>query len=222
MQSDTVLAFNRELAKKVGVNAALLYQELQRKYFYWESQGKLDDGMFWCDQGTLAEWLLMHPNTIASASAKLEEAGMIERKVSYRPGTTTTTTWWKIVNPGITPIVIPRNHSNCDSYIKTNTIADTDGCAEEAIPQATQDVQVSVYDSDDDGKTITVQHIIPRRDWNKAVVKWRKDEGESVLVTFKDTGATERMTFRRIKKFNVRPKDTPTYKKGSGSVYAKQ
>lgn len=220
MGKDTVLAFNRELAKKVGVNAALLYQELQRKYFYWESQGKLKDGMFWCDQNALADWLLVSTKTISRAITVLEEAGLISKKISYRPGTLTTTTWWSI--PGMDSESHPGNGQIDESYIKANTIADTDGCAEEdVIPQATQDVQVSVYDSDDDGKTITVQHIIPRRDWNKAVRKWRKDESESVLVTFKDTGSTERMTFKRIKKFNVRPKDEPTYK-GGGFVYAKQ
>ena len=124
---DSVLAFNRELAKELGIPAALLYQELQRKYYYWKSQGKLnDDGMFWCDQGAIAEWILVHPNTVSKAAKDLEEAGLIKKKISYRPGTVTPTTWWGLVISESTPNVISSNHTKCDYYNKTNTKADTD------------------------------------------------------------------------------------------------
>ncbi len=220
MGNDTVLAFNRELAKKVGVNAALLYQELQRKYFYWKSQGKLNDGMFWCDQGALADWLLVSTKTISRAITVLEEAGMITKKISYRPGTSTITTWWSISETD------SESHSGdgqiVASYIKADTTSDTDGGGEDTIPLAQGDVQAWLYDTDDNGKTIAVEHTIPRRDWNKGVRKWREDESASVLITLKDTGATERMTFKRIKKFNVRPSREPQYKNGGGGfVYAK-
>lgn len=125
--ADTVLAFNRELAKELGVPAALLYQELQRKFFYWKSQGKLnDEGMFWCDQGEIAEWILVHPNTVSKAAKDLEEAGLIKKKVSYRPGTVTPTTWWGLLISESTPNVISSNHSKCDYYIKADTKSDTE------------------------------------------------------------------------------------------------
>lgn len=124
---DTVLAFNRELAQELGVPAALLYQELQRKYFYWKSQGKLnEDGMFWCDQGEIADWILIHPNTVGKAAKDLEDAGLIKKKVSYRPGTVTPTTWWGLLNTESTPKVISSNHSKSDFYIKANTESDTE------------------------------------------------------------------------------------------------
>lgn len=123
---DTVLGFNRELAKELGVTAALLYQELQRKFFYWQSQGKLnDEGMFWCDQGEIADWILVHPNTVSKAAKDLEDAGLIKKKVSYRPGTVTPTTWWGLLNTESTPNVDTGNHNNCENHIKANTKADT-------------------------------------------------------------------------------------------------
>lgn len=135
--TDATLSFNREMAQEYGVTAALIYQELKRKYFYWESQGKLVDGFFWCDQAVIADWVLVHNNTASKAVKQLEDAGLIERKVSYRPGTTTTTTWWKVkdgVTPGVTKTVTPRNHKNSDSYIKATTEATT-GAREEKTPR---------------------------------------------------------------------------------------
>lgn len=223
MGNDTILAFNRELAKRVGVNAALLYQELQRKYFYWKSQGKLKDGMFWCDQGALAEWILVHPNTVGKLADKLEEEGLIEHKVSYRPGTLTPTTWWKVVSPEITVRVDSGNHSDCDFHIKANTTADTGECGDDVIPMAaltTPHVDVTIYDSDDNDKTITVKHQVSPKEWNKAVRKWRKDPAERVMMEFKDTGETEHMTFRRVKKYNVRPQTQSLgYDRNAGTAF---
>jgi hypothetical protein len=124
----TVLAFDREMAAEHGINAALLYQELKRKQRYWRSQGKLEDGFFYCDQGEIAEWVLVHPNTIGKAAKVLEEANLIEKKVSYRPGTLTPTTWWKVVDDSeSTPEVISSNHSESDYHIKSNTLSTTEG-----------------------------------------------------------------------------------------------
>ena len=221
MGNDTVLAFNRELAKRVGVNAALLYQELQRKYFYWKSQGKLKDDMFWCDQGALADWLLVSTKTISRAMAVLEEAGMITKKISYRPGTSTTTTWWSISETDFESH--PENGQIDASYIKANTTADTGECGDDVIPMAaptTPHVEVTIYDSDDNDKTITVKHQVSPKEWNKAVRKWRKDPAERVMMEFKDTGETEHMTFRRIKKYNVRPQTQSLgYDRNAGTAF---
>lgn len=127
--TDATLSFSREMAMKFGITAALIYQELKRKQFFWESQGKLIDGFFWCDQAVIADWVLVHTNTASKAIKQLEDADLIERKVSYRPGTTITTTWWKVkdgVTPGVNETVTPRSHTNSDSYIKATTIATTE------------------------------------------------------------------------------------------------
>ena len=104
---DTILAFNRELAKELGISAALLFQELQRKHHYWKAEGKLnEDGEFWCDQKDIAEWILLHPNNVGVAAKKLEEAGLIIKRTGYRPNSTTPTTWWKVVISEINETVI--------------------------------------------------------------------------------------------------------------------
>lgn len=123
--NDATLSFSREMAKKYGITAALIYQELKRKQFYWESQGKLVDGFFWCDQSAIAEWVLVHSNTVVKVVKTLEEAGLIEKKISYRPGTTTPTTWWRVISE-INPNVISSNQPKCDFYIKATTIATTE------------------------------------------------------------------------------------------------
>lgn len=202
----TVLGFSREMAMEYGVTAALLYQELKRKQHYWEAQGKLEDGFFWCDQNTIAEWILVHPNTIGKAASALEDASLIEKKISYKPGTSMPTTWWRVISES-TPKVISRNHNESDFYIKADTSSNTEGGGD--IPLAavtTPFVEITIYDSDDSGKCIAVKHQVSPRDWNKAVRKWRKDESTSVMLELKDTGESERMTFNRIKKFDVRPK----------------
>lgn len=122
----TILAFDREMASEYGITAALLYQELKRKQHYWESQDKLNDGFFWCDQGAIAEWLLVHHNTIGKAAKTLEDAGLIEKKISYKPGTLTPTTWWKVMEKSeIPPKVIACNPSKSDFHIKSNTPSTT-------------------------------------------------------------------------------------------------
>lgn len=203
---DAVLGFSRGMAAKYGVTAALLYQELKRKQHYWESQGKLEDGFFWCDQGAIAEWILVHPNTIGKIAKGLEDAGLIEKKVSYKPGTLTPTTWWRVISEP-NPKVDSGNHCESDFHIKADTSSNTEGGGD--IPLAavtTPFVEITIYDSDDNGKCVAVKHQVSPKEWNKAVRKWRKDESTSVMLELKDTGENERMTFNRIKKFDVRPK----------------
>ena len=213
--------YNRDDARLFGLAPAVVWNDMLDRSEHFNINP------MWYDQCEASERLGIPRQTINRAVKVLEDAGRIKTRIGYRPNTSITTTWINIISEE------SQTGDNLDAqnehpkdaqnehpiYKETNT---TDESADDdVIPQATQDVQVSVYDSDDDGKTITVQHIIPRRDWNKAVRKWRKDESESVLVTFRDTGSTERMTFKRIKKFNVRPKDEPAYN-GGGCVYAKQ
>lgn len=124
----TSLSFDRGVAQEVGVSAALLYMELCRKDFYWRNQGRLVDDMFWCDQQSIADWLLMSKNTMIRAIKALEEAGLIEHKTSYKPGTVERTTWWKVKNQDFKKCqneTFYRKCQNGDFYIKANTIATT-------------------------------------------------------------------------------------------------
>lgn len=226
----TPLSFNRELAIELGVSAALLYQEITRKYFYWKKEGKLIDGMFYKDQDDIAEWLLMSRSTLSRAADKLVEAGLITRKTAYKPGSSITTTWWGVCS-NCTSRMCQNDESrmcqNDESYIKANTIQALSSEADDEeydIPLAnvtTKHVDISVYDTDDNGKTTTVPHKVTAKEWNKAVRKWRKDSSQFVRIEFADTGDTVSLRPSQIKSWNVRPKDEPTYK-GGGFVYAKQ
>lgn len=129
MDETITLSFNREFARQYGVTAALIYQEIYRKYFYWESQGKLTDGFFWCDQSTMADWLLISTSTLARAIKTLKDAGLIETETHYKPGSSATTTWWRVSKWNSSTC---HGDSSCEtsqndsSYIKADTKADID------------------------------------------------------------------------------------------------
>lgn len=79
---------------------------------------------------------------------------------------------------------------------------------EETIPLAaitTPFVEIVIHDTDDNGEYIAMKHQVAPKEWNKAVRKWRKDPSTSVMLELKD-GGSERMTYNRIKKLDVRPK----------------
>lgn len=128
MDNAITLSFSREFARQFGVTAALIYQEIYRKYFYWKEQGKLNDGFFWCDQMAMADWLLLSRSTLARAIKTLKDAGLVETETHYKPGTSETTTWWKItewdslMSHGDTSCGLSHDDT---SHIKADTKADT-------------------------------------------------------------------------------------------------
>ena len=129
MDNSISLSFSREFAKQFGVTAALVYKELYRKQFYWAGQGKLVDGKFWCDQKVIADWLLTSRQTLNRVITALKEAGLIETETHYKPGTTETTTWWKVKewNPSTQQNVTSNGmEQNVTSYIKADTEADSE------------------------------------------------------------------------------------------------
>ena len=119
--------------------------------------------------------------------------------------------------------VRPLSESNIKVISKLSPDVDDGGSEDDVIPLAaltTHHVEVTVYDSDDNNKTITVKHQVAPKEWNKAVRKWRKDPAKSVMMEFKDTGETEHMTFRRIKKYNVRPQTRSLgYDRNAGTAF---
>lgn len=128
------LSFSREFARQYGMTTALVYQELYRKYFYWACQGQLEDGFFWCDQKTIAEWLLISTKTLSRAVKILKDEGLIETETHYKPGSSETTTWWKVTKWDSS---IAQNVHSCESgqnvpsHNKADTKADTvEGIAE--------------------------------------------------------------------------------------------
>ena len=218
---DTILHFSRELALKTTVATAVVYNVLEYRKKHFKEQLN-EDGEFWSSIVSIADYTGLTERTVTTAVNTLEELGLVERRTSYRPGTMVKTTFWKVHTLNKFQGGNPEKSSG--SILKEGKTKIESGVEDEVdtIPLAQGDVQAWLYDTDDNGKTIAVEHTIPRRDWNKGVRKWREDESASVLITLKDTGATERMTFKRIKKFNVRPSREPQYKNGGGGfVYAK-
>lgn len=128
MENAMTLSFSREFAQQYGMTAALVYQELYRKYFYWAGQGQLTDGFFWCDQKTIADWLLISTKTLSRVVKTLKDEGLIETETHYKPGSSETTTWWKVTKWDSS---VPQNVQSCgmpqnvQSHIKADTKADT-------------------------------------------------------------------------------------------------
>ena len=215
--------YNREDARQLGLAAAVVWNDMLDRAEHF------DANPMWYDQKEAANRLGMSETSLKRAVDKLVDAERITKRKGYRPGTTISTTWITIfenVNSDTSrksDLTLPRKSDLVLPILNDTKETDLLGeeGSEDTIPLAQGDVQAWLYDTDENGKTIAVEHTIHRRDWNKAVRKWREDEGSSVLVTLKDTGATERMTFKRIKKFNVRPSKEPKYKEGGGFVYAK-
>ena len=223
--------YNREDARTIGLVPAIVWNDMLDRAEHF------DTNPMWYDQSDAGERLGIPRQTINRAVKTLEEVGRITTKLGYRPNTTITTTWVTINadEAELRDNLDAQNEHPKDAqnehpiYNDTNkTYSPVDVAEEEDeydIPLAnvtTKHVEISVYDTDDNGKTITVPHKVTSKEWNKAVRKWRKDNSQFVRIEFADTGDTVSLRPSQIKKWNVRPKNTPSYKKDSGFVYAKQ
>lgn len=225
--------YNRDIARRFGVIAAVVYNDIEDKYDYDEREGKLVNGYFYLSQTNRADALVIPRKSYGQSLTRLEEGGLIKKKIGYKPGTTIKATWVAIIeNDERASFSLGENAQSrlgenaqsiySDTYIPDLT-GDEGGSEDDVIPMAaltTHHVEVTVYDSDDNDKTITVKHQVSPKEWNKAVRKWRKDPTKRVMMEFKDTGETEHMTFRRIKKYNVRPQTQSLgYDRDAGTAF---
>ena len=204
--------YNREDARTLGLVPAIVWNDMLDRSEHFNTNP------MWYDQKDAAERLGIPERTLYRAVDVLVEAGRIAKKKGYRPNTTISTTWITINEeesvavPGTTDLAVPRN-DDLAVPILNDTKEPTNEGDDDIIPLAaptTPFVEITIYDSDDNCNTIAVKHQVPVKSWNKAVRKWRKDPSESIMLELMD-GGSERMTFKRIKKYNVRPK-------ASGSV----
>lgn len=221
---DTILHFSRELAMKTTVATAVVYNVLEYRKKHFKEQLN-EQGEFWSSIVSIADYTGLTERTVATAVNTLEELGLVERRTSYRPGTMIKTTFWKVHTLNKFQDANPEESSGSILKEEKQKIESEVEDEEYDIPLAnvtTKHVEISVYDTDDNGKTITVPHKVTAKEWNKAVRKWRKDSSQFVRIEFADTGDTVSLRPSQIKKWNVRPKNTPSYKKDSGFVYAKQ
>ena len=217
--------YNRDDARQFGVIPAIVWNDMLDRSEHF------DTNPMWYDQCDAADRLGIPRQTINRAVKTLEEVGRIKTKLGYRPGTTITTTWVTIneCETQLCDNLDAQNEHPKDAQNEHPILNDTNkpyslGDSDDIIPKADVTkpfIEITVYDSNDDCKTITVTHQVAPKDWNKAVNKWRKDPSERVMMPFKDTGETEQMTYRRIKKYNLRPKSTNGmgYDRSAGSQF---
>lgn len=88
--------YSHSNAVRYGLVAAILINFIEDKQKFFQSRGELVDGMFWSDQKAIAEHLAIEERTLYRAISKLEEEGVIVKRVGYKPGTQVRTTWWKL------------------------------------------------------------------------------------------------------------------------------
>ena len=89
--------YSREAALELGLPAAILLNWLEDKYTHYDKKGELVDGMFWADQTGVADELAFEIKMLYRAIEKLEEHGILIKRVGYRPNSTVKTTWWGLV-----------------------------------------------------------------------------------------------------------------------------
>ena len=89
--------YNREMAQEFGVITAIIYNDIEDKFDYYEREGELQDGYFYLSQTNRADALAIPRKSYGQGLTRLEEAGLIKKKVGYKPGTTIKATWVMLV-----------------------------------------------------------------------------------------------------------------------------
>lgn len=225
---DNYIIVNKDLMAAIGVVEAMLLGELASEFKYWRKAGKLEDGWFYSTCENLEDKLPFSRPTIKKATDRLEEIGILETKLMGMPAKK----YYRIIPSQLEKflqhVCKDFNKQVCKDFYTKNieeehTTISLRGSEDDTIPLAavtTHHVEITVYDSDDSGKCINVKHQVSPKDWNKAVKKWRKNPAERVMMEFKDTGESERMTFNRIKKYNVRPQQQSLgYDRNEGTAF---
>lgn len=92
--------YNREMAQEFGVITAVIYNDIEDKFDYYEREGELQDGYFYLSQTNRADALAIPRKSYGQGLTRLEEAGLIKKKVGYKPGTTIKATWVMLVREG--------------------------------------------------------------------------------------------------------------------------
>lgn len=71
------ISFDKDLADKIGINAAIVYNELS----FWNGRGKREDGWVYKTYREMTERLPLSQSTIQRAYKALEAQGFLETKV---------------------------------------------------------------------------------------------------------------------------------------------
>jgi len=86
LRNDGFVIYNRNLARNIGVNEAILYSELLSRWNYFKERGQLtEDGFFFNTVKDLEEWTALSEYQQRRALNSLKEKGLIEIEVRGIP-----------------------------------------------------------------------------------------------------------------------------------------
>lgn len=83
--SDNYIIFNKDIAKKWGIDCALMLGELASESEYWRKQGKLEDGYFYSTVKNIEENTTLSDKKQRTALALLKELGIVDFKLKGLP-----------------------------------------------------------------------------------------------------------------------------------------
>jgi hypothetical protein len=87
LRSDGSIVVNKKLARKIGLQEAIVYSELLSRYFYFADRNMLKDGMFFNTVQDLQEATTLSGKQQKKAIDKLTDLNLIAVKVRGIPAT---------------------------------------------------------------------------------------------------------------------------------------
>lgn len=85
LNANNYLTVNREIARKIGINAAIFLSEIIDKFCYFEARGQLDDGWFYLTVDDAESRTTLKKDCQTGAIKILKELGFIETKQRGMP-----------------------------------------------------------------------------------------------------------------------------------------
>lgn len=118
--------YNRQDARELGLTSAVVWNDMLDRSEHF------DINPMWYDQKDAAERLGIPERSMNRAVERLVEAGRIEKKKGYRPGTTISTTWVTILEPSVggsrnDDLAVPRNDDLAVPILKETKERDSQG-----------------------------------------------------------------------------------------------
>ncbi len=86
LRADASVVVNKALAKKIGLQEAIVYAELISKFYYFSNKGQLtEEGFFFCTVEDLEDSTTLSKHQQSKVISKLVKLGLIEYKVKGIP-----------------------------------------------------------------------------------------------------------------------------------------
>jgi lipase chaperone LimK len=85
LSAKSFLTVNKQLAKIVGLESAVLFADLAGSQLYWESEGKLKDGYFFRTQAEIEEQTTLSAKVQQRCCKELEQKGILKTKLKGLP-----------------------------------------------------------------------------------------------------------------------------------------